>query len=143
MEKYLFRPFLMPLQIFLYRLTGGRIGGAGKGLKLLLLTTTGRKSGVKHTTPAGYLTYENGYVIAGTNAGMPRNPGWYYNLKTDPRPTIQVNDRVMAVVAEEATGDLRGQLWERLIEQAPSYADYSKRTDREFPMVILRPVVQA
>jgi deazaflavin-dependent oxidoreductase (nitroreductase family) len=129
----------MAIHIFLYRLTDGRFGGEMRGFKVLLLTTTGRKSGQKRTTPLGYFDYDGGYVITASNGGLPRNPGWYYNLKGNPQVTVQVKDRAMTAVAEEVKGNLRNQLWDQLIEQAPGYAEYPKRTTREIPMVILRP----
>jgi deazaflavin-dependent oxidoreductase (nitroreductase family) len=138
MQKQLFR-LTMAIHIFLYRLTGGRFGGEMRGFKVLLLTTTGRKSGQKRTTPLGYFDYDGGYVIAASNAGLPRNPGWYYNLMNNHRATVEVKDREIMVVPEEATGNLRNQLWEQLIKQAPSYAEYPKQTTREIPVVILRP----
>ena len=138
MQKYMFQ-LIAAIQVFLYRLTGGRLGGEMRGFKVLLLTTTGRKSGKVRTTPLGYIDYDGGYVIAASNAGMPRNPGWYYNLKDSPQAAVQVKDRVMTAAVEEAKGDLRNQLWGRLVEQAPSYANYEKSTMRVIPMVILRP----
>lgn len=142
LETLVFRPLIMPLQISLYRWSGGRIGGEIGGVRFLLLTTRGRKSGKVYTTPLAYFDHEAGYVITGTNAGMPRNPGWYYNLKAGSRVTVQVRDQVMQAIAEEATGEARDQLWTRLVEQIPGYAAYQGRTDRAFPMVILRPVDQ-
>jgi len=130
---------MMSLHVFFYRLTGGRLGGEMQGFKVLLLTTTGRKSGKTRTTPLGYIDYDGGYVITASNAGMPRNPGWYYNLKDSPQATVQVEDRAMTAVVEEAKGDLRDHLWSLLVEQAPSYARYQKSTTRVIPMVILRP----
>jgi F420H(2)-dependent quinone reductase len=140
-EKRLFRPLTMPLQTALYRWTGGRIGGRLGGVRFLLLTTVGRKSGTVYTTPLAYIDDEDGdgYVVAATNAGFPRHPGWYHNLKGEPRATIQVGSRTMTVVAEEATGDARDRLWARLLAQIPGYAAYQERTDRVFPMMILRP----
>jgi deazaflavin-dependent oxidoreductase (nitroreductase family) len=138
MQKNIFR-LTMAIHIFLYRLTGGRFGGQMRDFKVLLLTTIGRKSGQKRTTPLGYFDYDGAYVITASNAGLPSNPGWYYNLKDNARVTVQVNDEIMTAVAEEVKGDLRSQLWDRLVELAPSYADYPKRTTREIPMVILRP----
>lgn len=138
MQKQIFRS-TMAIHIFLYRLTGGRFGGEMRGFKVLLLTTTGRKSGQQRTTPLGYFDYDGNYVIAASNAGLPRNPGWYYNLKDNPQVAIQVQDQVMTAVAEEAKGELRNQLWGQLVEQAPSYAAYPKQTTREIPVIILRP----
>ncbi len=138
MLKYLFK-LMMAIHIFLYRLSGGRFGGKVQGLKVLLLTSMGRKSGKKRTTPLGYFEHDGGYVIIASNGGRPSNPDWYYNLKSNPQVTVQVDDRAMAVISEEAQGSLRNQLWEKLIKKAPGYASYAQRTTREIPMVILQP----
>lgn len=138
MQKYVFQ-LMMTLHVFFYRLTGGRLGGEMQGSKVLLLTTTGRKSGKTRTTPLGYMDYDGGYVITASNAGRSRNPGWYYNLKDSPQATVQVEDRAMTAVVEEAKGDLRDHLWSLLVEQAPNYTRYQKSTTRVIPMVILRP----
>jgi deazaflavin-dependent oxidoreductase (nitroreductase family) len=130
---------MMAIHVFLYRLTGGRLGGRMRDFQVLLLTTTGRKSGKKRATPLGYFNYDGSYVISASHAGLPHHPSWYYNLKSNPHVTVQVKDRATPAIAEEANGDLRNQLWKQLIEQAPSYADYEKRTTRVIPMVILRP----
>lgn len=142
-EKLLFRPLIMPLQIRLYRLTRGRIGGEAGGVRFLLLTTTGRKSGKEITTPLAYVDHDGGYLVAATNAGMPRHPGWYHNLSANPHATVQVGPRTFAVAAEEATGDERRTLWHRLLTEIPGYAAYQERTSREFPMIVLRPVDRA
>lgn len=139
MLKYLSKAGIA-VHVFLYRSTGGKFGGEIGGFKLLLLTTIGRKSGKEHTSPLGCYEYEGGYVVAATNAGQPNNPGWYYNLKSNPQVTIQVKDRVMKAVAEDAKGELRNHLWDELVRQAPGYAGYTKKTTRQIPMVILRPV---
>jgi deazaflavin-dependent oxidoreductase (nitroreductase family) len=115
------------------------MGSEMRGFKVLLLTSTGRKSGKQRTTPLGYFDYDGGYVITASNAGLSHNPGWYYNLKSNPQVTVQVKDAEMTAIAEEAKGELRDQLWAQLIEQALGYADYEKRTTREIPMLILRP----
>ncbi len=138
MKKLIFK--LIPrIHVFLYRLTGGKMGSEMKGLKILLLTTTGRKSGKKRTMPLAYFDYDGGYTITASNGGQPNNPAWFYNLNSKPQAAVQVKGAKMAVVAEQATGELRGQLWSQLIEQAPTFADYEKSTTREIPMLILRP----
>jgi deazaflavin-dependent oxidoreductase (nitroreductase family) len=142
MVKSLFRLFkyFMAISVFLYRLTGGKFGGKMQGLRVLLLTTTGRKTGKKRTTPLGYFEQDGGYVIIASNAGFDTHPAWFHNLRSNPRAAIQVNDRQFEVSAEIAGVQKRGQLWERLMELSPSYANYAKRTRREIPLVILRPV---
>lgn len=130
----------MAIAVFFYRLTDGKFGGTVQGLRVLLLTTIGRKSGIKRTTPLGYFDESGGYVIIGSNAGFDTHPAWFLNLKSNPRATIQVKDRQFEVNAEIAGPEKRGRLWARLIELAPSYANYAKRTRREIPLVILRPI---
>ena len=135
MVRSLFR-FILSIYVFLYRRTGGKV----RGLPVLLLTTIGRKTGKQRITPLGYFEDNSGYVITGSNAGFNTNPGWFHNLKNNPRAIIQVNDRQFTVSAEIAGSEKRRQLWARLMEFAPSYGDYAKRTSREIPLVILRPV---
>jgi deazaflavin-dependent oxidoreductase (nitroreductase family) len=76
------------LQVALYRMSGGKLGGTMMGFKVLLLTTTGRKSGKVHTTPLGWFDRPGGYVIVASNGGGPRHPGWYFNLQSKPQATI-------------------------------------------------------
>jgi deazaflavin-dependent oxidoreductase (nitroreductase family) len=138
MRKYLFK-FFMALQVGIYRLSGGKLGGNMRGFKVLLLTTTGRKSGKVRTTPLGYFDNQDGYVIVASNGGQPANPAWYHNLKSDPRVTAQVLDKVMPVTAEVLSGEARAQAWQQVIATAPAYANYEKKTTREIPLVLLRP----
>jgi deazaflavin-dependent oxidoreductase (nitroreductase family) len=135
----LFRLF-MAIYIFLYRHTGGKFGSRVQGLRVLLLTTTGRKTGKLRTTPLGYLTYDGGYVVTGSNAGFDTHPAWFHNLKSNASATVEIGDRRFDVSAEIAGSDERGRLWAQLIELAPGYAAYAQRTRREIPMVILRPM---
>jgi F420H(2)-dependent quinone reductase len=134
----LFKLF-MALQIYFYRLTGGKLGGRMAGIPVLLLTTTGRKSGKEHTTPLGCFESDGGYVIIASNGGAKSSPGWFYNLKSSPHATIEIGDQVLEVDAEIAGPDKRPRLWTRLIELSPGYANYQKRTTHEIPVVILHP----
>lgn len=146
MLKRIFKPAMklaMAIQTFLYRLTGGRIGGSGRDFRVLLLTTTGRKSGKERTTPLGYFEDQGAYIItASSTAFLGEEPAWFLNLKSNPQVKIQVMDKRLAAIAEQAAPEERNRLWARLIEVSPSYAEYQKRTTREIPMVILRPVEQ-
>jgi len=137
--KYLLK-VMIPVNIFLYKLTGGAVGGTVRGLPVLLLTTTGRKSGKSRTVPLGYLKDGATYVIIASYAGQPKNPAWFFNLQDHPEATIQVKRLEMRVNAETANPEKRGELWARLMQVAPGYANYQERTDREIPMVILHPV---
>jgi deazaflavin-dependent oxidoreductase (nitroreductase family) len=131
--------FGIGVQAWLYQRTGGKFGGDFRGFKVLLLTTVGRKSGKKHTTPLGWFEHAEGYVIVASNAGKPSNPSWFYNLKENPQVTIQVMDKVMPSTAEILSGDTRTEAWRKVIATAPIYGNYKKVTTREIPLILLRP----
>jgi deazaflavin-dependent oxidoreductase (nitroreductase family) len=140
MARSFFRIF-MALGTYSYKISNGKIGGRISGLEVLLLTTTGRKTGKKRTTPLGYFKDQQGrYVIIGSNAGFDTHPAWFHNLKSKPHVTIQVKDKQLEVDAEVAGPKKRNQLWAQLIKLAPFYDNYTKKTSREIPVVILHPV---
>jgi deazaflavin-dependent oxidoreductase (nitroreductase family) len=109
------------------------------GTRVLLLTTTGRKSGKTFTTPLGCFEQTDGYIIVASNAGQPTHPGWYFNLQNNPHVTVQVLDKVIPVTAEVLSGEARTQAWQQVITSAPNYAGYEKSTTREIPLVLLHP----
>ncbi len=81
---------LIPLFIFVYRLTGGAIGGRMRVLPVLLLTTTGRKSGKQRTVPVAYIKDNNSYIVIASNSGQPKHPAWFHNIKSNPTATVQI-----------------------------------------------------
>jgi len=93
---------MIPTTVFLYRLTGGVIGGRVQTLPVLLLTTTGRTSGKPRTVPVAYLRDGSTNVIIASYAGLPRHPAWFLNLESHPEATIQLKKRQMQVKAETA-----------------------------------------
>jgi len=123
-----------------FRATGGRIGGRMVGSPVLLLVTTGRKTGQRRTAPLLYLEDLGRYVVVASNGGAAKSPVWWLNLQADPEATIEVGARKTRVRATEARGEKKVRLWQRLIRMYPSYEDYQKRTDREIPVVVLEPV---
>ncbi len=138
MMKYLFR-FFMALHVAIYRLSGGKLSGKMLGFNVILLTAKGRKSGKSYTLPLGYFDHPDGYVIVASNSGLPSNPAWYYNLKSNPQVTMQILDKNIPVTAEVLSGEARAQAWQKVITTAPLYANYEKRTSREIPVILLRP----
>ena len=135
-----FMKFFMAIGTTLYQISGGKIGGRISGLEVLLLTTRGRKTGKQRTTPLGYFKDKQGsYVIIGSNAGFETHPAWFYNLKSQTHVTIQVKDKQLEADAEIAGREKRSQLWAQLIKLAPFYDNYTKKTNREIPIVILHP----
>jgi deazaflavin-dependent oxidoreductase (nitroreductase family) len=126
------------LYVWLYRLTKGRLGGSMADFNVLLLTTIGRKTGLKHTVPLGYVMDKDAYVVVGLNSGKENHPAWFLNLGTNSQAEIQVKDKVMTIHAETAKGEYRQQLWEQVKREAPSYRNYEGKTKRELPIVVLR-----
>jgi deazaflavin-dependent oxidoreductase (nitroreductase family) len=123
-----------------YRRTGGKLGGRMQGSPVLLLDTVGRKTGQERTTPLLYLPDGPNMVIVASKGGASKHPAWWHNLEANPETVAQVGNRRLKVVAEETEGEDREWLWTRLVAMYPGYADYQRRTDREIPVVRLRPV---
>jgi deazaflavin-dependent oxidoreductase (nitroreductase family) len=137
--RLLFRA-LVKVHVALYRASGGRLGGrVGNGVPVLLLTTTGRKTGKRRTTPLLYVEEGDRYVVVASVGGAPSHPAWYLNLRSNPAATMQVGGRKLAVTAETAGLEERARLWLRLTQMWPQYDDYQAKTRREIPVVILAP----
>jgi F420H(2)-dependent quinone reductase len=127
--------------VLLYLLTGRRAyrGGPESPAGFLRLTTTGRKSGQPRTVDLLYIRDGSAYVLTASGGGQ-RHPAWYLNLQSNPRVTIDVHGSHLPAVAEVAGPDQRKDLWARLIEIAPLYVGHEKRTQRQIPMVLVRPL---
>ncbi|MBI5824527.1 MAG: nitroreductase family deazaflavin-dependent oxidoreductase [Chloroflexi bacterium] len=127
------------LNILIYRLTGGRLFNKtpGGNLKILLLTTTGRKSGIQRTHPVMYYPNGRDFIVAATNSGNDKLPLWYLNLKTSPNAVVEVGSLKTTVSAREASGEERASLWNILREEQPVFKVYEKLTERTIPVVIL------
>ena len=109
------------------------------GVPTLLLTTTGRKSGIKRRTALIYGRDNVDYVIVASKGGTPEHPAWYLNLEADPEVEIQVLDTVVPATARTATGEERERLWALMREIWPAYDEYQTKTDRQIPVVVLTP----
>jgi F420H(2)-dependent quinone reductase len=127
------------LNIPLYRLSGGRVGGRINEAPVLLLTTTGRKSGQKRTAPVVYLTDGDNLVVIGSNAGHSRTPAWSLNLKANPEAEVEVGRERRPVLARVAEGEERDDLWRRHNEQYTGFDEYEARTDRDIALFVLEP----
>jgi len=137
--RFLFKLF-MGLQVFIYRLTGGKLGGSMGKFKVLILTTKGRKSGKILSNPVGYFERDGKYIIVASNGGSDKHPSWYYNIKSNPNDvTIQVNEKIMRVTPEIVLGEQRKPVYEWIASIAPNFGDYEKKTTREIPLVFLKP----
>jgi deazaflavin-dependent oxidoreductase (nitroreductase family) len=131
--------------VMLYTLTGGHAyrGGPDSPAGFLKLTTTGRKSGQPRSVHLLYIRDGSAYVVTASNAGKPSNPGWYFNVRSNPEVSIEVHGTSRRAVAEVASPEKRRELWARLVQSASMFAGYEKRTQREIPMVLLRPLDEA
>lgn len=128
------------LHVAAYRATEGKIGGRMMNSPVLLLLTTGRKSGKERTTPLLYLRDGVNYIMVASNGGTAGDPAWWLNLQRDPEAIVEVGGRTLRVRAEEVKGEEKRRLWTRLVEMYPLYESYQRRTDREIPVISLRPV---
>ena len=127
----------------IYRATGGRLVGKVGKAGVLLLTTTGRRSGKSRTVPLLYVPDGDAFVVVASQGGHDTHPAWYLNLRANPAATVQIGKRVTIVQAEELTGEARDRLWAALVAVYAGYAEYRIRTSREFPIIALRPVTDA
>ena len=124
--------------VWLYRRSGGKIGGKMFGAPVLLLTTTGRKSGRSWTVPLLYQTDGDGWVIIASNGGSARHPAWWLNLRSQPDASIQTGRETYQVRAVEAAGEERERLWRRMADVYKGYDKYARKTARQIPVVALR-----
>ncbi len=136
MQRLLTRAFIAS-HLALYRATGGRIGGSLGALRVLLLTTTGRKSGRARTAPLVYFEDGERLVLIGSNGGGPNDPLWWQNLKQAPEASVQIGAETRRVRARLASAEERARLWPEVKAENPAYAGYERRTQREIPVVLL------
>jgi deazaflavin-dependent oxidoreductase (nitroreductase family) len=123
-----------------YRATGGRVGGRIWGLSILLLTTTGRKTGKVRTTPLCFYPDGENLVVVASNGGLAWFPSWWLNLLEHPEAAVRVGRETRAVVARPAPADERARLWAEITAIAPGYLEYERRAPRPIPLAILQPV---
>ena len=132
--------FLMPVHVWVLRISRGRIGNqVVGGLPVLLLTTRGRRSGKVHTAPLGFVADGGELIVLGSAGGYPRHPDWAVNLRADPSVWIEIDGRKTAAHATWLEGPERERLWTKIVARYPFYGDYARRAGRPIPVVRLRP----
>lgn len=122
-----------------FRANGGKVGGQFEGAPLLLLHTTGAKTGTERVSPVMYQQDGDRLVVFASKAGAPTNPDWYHNVRANPDVTVEVGTETIAARARVAEGEERERLWSRQKAEWPGFADYEKKTSRTIPVVILEP----
>jgi len=120
-----------------FRARGGRMTGQFSGAPLLLLTTTGAKTGRSHTTPVAYTRDGDRLIVYASFAGSPKNPAWYHNLVANPAATVELGSETFEVRAEVTTGEERDRLFAEQAARVPQFAGYQRRTSRPIPIVAL------
>lgn len=142
-EERIARPVMRVMSAvntWIYRVSGGRIGGKWMyGAPILLLTTVGRKSGEKRTAPLLYIGDGERVVLVGSQGGMSRDPQWVRNIEANGDVEIEIGTRKQAMKARRGTAEEKARYWPDLCKMYPDYADYQARTVRDIPILILDP----
>jgi deazaflavin-dependent oxidoreductase (nitroreductase family) len=117
-----------------FRANGGKVGGPFEGGDLLLLHTTGAKSGQPRLSPLAYLTFDDKMIIVGSYAGAPKDPAWVHNLRARPQARIEVGTDAYDVDVRELRSDERDTIYPKITEVAPQFAEYQANTTRQIPL---------
>ena len=123
----------------LIRLSGGRLGGTVMGMPVVVVTTTGRRSGQPRTAPLTAIEHEGRTYVIASKGGDDRHPAWYLNMVANPEVTVQRDGRTQTMTARVLPADQRAALWPVVTKTYKGYADYQKKTEREIPVVELVP----
>lgn len=122
-----------------FRARGGKVGGGFEGAPLLLLTTTGAKTGAPRVHPMMYLEEGGRRYVFASKAGAPTNPDWYYNLVAHPEVSVEIGTDTLAMQATPVEGSERDRIYAEQARQYPGFAEYEAKTDRVIPVVALDP----
>lgn len=136
------RRFIKPfshLNVFVYKLTGGRIMGKLTGRPVMLVTMTGVKSGKRRTIPLMYVPYKEGVILVASQGGAPKSPVWYNNVVANPDIVVQYKSKKMYLKARQVDDEEKAAVWPVCVEHYHEYDDYQKRTDRNIPVFVCEP----
>ncbi|MEV6325177.1 nitroreductase family deazaflavin-dependent oxidoreductase [Nocardia sp. NPDC051787] len=123
-----------------FRANQGKVGGPFAGRELLLLTTTGARSGLARTNPLAFIRDGDDIVVIASKAGAPTNPDWFHNIRANPEVTLEIGTETVRATAIRITeGPERDRLYAAMVEVMPGFAEYQEKTDRVIPVVKLTP----
>ncbi len=132
----LFMRALSAFNVWVYRVSGGKVMGKFPGgAPVLLLTTKGRKSGRARTVPLLYLGDGDAVILVASQGGAPEHPAWFANLQSDPKCGVEIGRRAYSAMARRVSDAEKSAYWPRLVAIYPAYADYQKRTSRDIPVI--------
>jgi len=120
-----------------FRTNHGKVGGMFEGAPLLLLSTTGAKSGATRVNPLMYLPVGDRVAIFASKGGAPSHPDWFHNVKANPKVSVEIGDETFEAIASEVTGDERDDLYARQAEAYPQFAEYQADNPRLIPVVVI------
>lgn len=120
-----------------FRENAGRVGGNFEGAPLLLLHTTGARSGLERVSPMMYQQVGGSWAVFASKAGADSNPDWYHNLVANPRARIEVGTETIDVVGRELNNEERQPIWVAQKAAYPGFAGYEKKTSRQIPVMLL------
>lgn len=120
-----------------FRENGGKVGGQFAGAPLLLLSTTGARSGQVRTTPLVYTADGDRFVIIASKGGAPTNPDWYHNLRANSDATVELGTETFTARATVPDGEERDRLYDQMATKMPNFAEYQRNTERRIPVVVL------
>lgn len=130
------------LNVGAYKLTGGRLGGQFGKAPILLLTTTGRKTGKERTWPLIYIRDGDALAVVASNGGSDQAPAWWLNLQANPRGSVRIKNDTWQVEASNGSQEQRDRLWPQFNAIYKTYDSYQQKTTRQIPVVLLSPVAQ-
>lgn len=136
--KWFFK-IMVAVNVFFYRLTGGKFMGTLKGSPICLVTMKGRKSGRTLIIPLMYTAHGEDVLIVASQGGAPRHPVWYHSIMANPDVVIQDGSRLRKMRARQASAAEKAELWPLCVASYPDFAAYQARTDRDIPLIICQP----
>ena len=124
-----------------FRANNGHVGGIFAGAPLLLLHHLGARTGIARVNPLMYQPVEGGYAVFASKGGADTDPDWFYNLKANPETKVEVENRLVAVMARVANGDEHDRIWTKQKQEWPQFAEYERKTARDvIPVVVLETI---
>lgn len=138
--KDLLIKWFMSINTLILRISRGRIGSKLGKQQILILHTTGRRSGQDRAVPIAYFKYQRVYIIVGSNWGRDNQADWYLNLKQNPHAILAIKGKRIPVVAREAAGAEYDRLWAFATERNPPYLKYQQMTKRHIPIMVFETV---
>ena len=127
--------------VWMYRVSDGRLASSNKNVKVLMITTPGRRTGVLHSTCVRYLETADGFLVWGTASGAPRDPDWFRNLRKAKTADVQIGAKTLQVRPRELLAEERETAWNSVVlVQAPEVQKYAQRARRTIPVALLEPI---